>query len=161
LRYRPKTELVLKNLSFTIEKGLKIGIVGRTGAGKSTISVALTRIVELESGSIEIDGVNIGNMDIIQLRERITIIPQDPTLFTGSLRFNVDPSRKYTDAQIIELLKKAGLSDVLQRAKTSKSEAADSAQSSKETAGNEDQENENGLDFEIAENGGNLSTGEK
>lgn len=75
LRYRPKTELVLKKLSFDIEPGHKVGIVGRTGAGKSTLSLALTRIVELESGSIEIDGRNISNMTIDEVREHITIIP--------------------------------------------------------------------------------------
>jgi len=66
---------VLKKLSFEIEAGHKIGIVGRTGAGKSTISLALTRIVELESGSIEIDGRNISNMKLDEVREHITIIP--------------------------------------------------------------------------------------
>ena len=64
LRYRPTTELVLKDLSFTVEPGAKIGIVGRTGAGKSTISNTLSRIVEVESGSIEIDGVQIEKVDL-------------------------------------------------------------------------------------------------
>lgn len=68
LRYRAKTELVLKGLSFEVQGGLKIGIVGRTGAGKSTISLALTRIVEIESGSIIIDGINISEIDLHKLR---------------------------------------------------------------------------------------------
>jgi ABC-type multidrug transport system fused ATPase/permease subunit len=75
LRYRPGTELVLKNVSFWVRAGEKIGIVGRTGAGKSTIAMALSRIVELEEGSIEIDGVNIAQISLKQLRKRITIIP--------------------------------------------------------------------------------------
>ena len=69
-----------------------MGIVGRTGAGKSTLFLALTRIVELESGSIEIDGVDIkDSVSLGKLRDQITMIPQDPTLFTGTLRYNLDP----------------------------------------------------------------------
>ena len=104
LRYRPKTDLVLKGLSFDVKGGHKVGIVGRTGAGKSTISLALTRIVEIEKGSIKIDGINISEMSLKLLREKITIIPQDPTLFTGTLRFNIDPSEQLSDYEIIELL---------------------------------------------------------
>ena len=70
---------------------MKVGVVGRTGAGKSTISNALTRIVEIENGSIEIDGVDISNVDLIQLRQQITVIPQDPTLIQGTLKQNLDP----------------------------------------------------------------------
>lgn len=75
LRYRPNTEQVLKGLSFEIQGGHKIGIVGRTGAGKSTLSLALTRIVEIENGSIEIDGVNIHEIPLKKLRQKITMIP--------------------------------------------------------------------------------------
>lgn len=75
LRYRPKTDLVLKGLSFDIEGGCKIGIVGRTGAGKSTLSLALTRIVEIEGGSISIDGFDIAQLPIKNVRDKITIIP--------------------------------------------------------------------------------------
>lgn len=82
---------MLKGLSFNIEGGQKIGIVGRTGAGKSTISLGLSRIVEIESGSIMIDGLNIQEVGLNTLRQKLTIIPQDPTLFTGTLRFNIDP----------------------------------------------------------------------
>lgn len=115
LRYRPKTELVLKGLSFETKGGEKIGIVGRTGAGKSTISLALTRIVEVESGTISIDGLNLADVALDRVRHKITIIPQDPTLFTGSLRFNIDPEGKRTDEEIITLLKKAGLESLLSR----------------------------------------------
>lgn len=109
LRYRPNTDLVLKGLTFEIEGGKKIGIVGRTGAGKSTISLSLSRIVEIESGSICIDGLNISEMALNTLRENVTIIPQDPTLFTGSLRFNIDPKEQATDFEILSLLREAGL----------------------------------------------------
>ena len=90
-------------------------MVGRTGAGKSTLSLALSRIVELCGGCIEIDGVNIGEIDINQVRQKITVIAQDPTLFTGTLRFNLDPFREHSNAAIEQLLIKAGLSDLLNR----------------------------------------------
>ena len=100
LRYRKNTDIVLKNLSFKVRPGEKIGIVGRTGAGKSTISLALSRILEIEEGSIEIDGVDISKLDLQTLRKQVTQIPQDPVLFTGSLRHNLDPFRKETDERI-------------------------------------------------------------
>ena len=92
LKYRPNTDRILNGINIRIEAGHKVGIVGRTGAGKSTIFLALTRIVELESGSIEIDGVDIkDSVSLGNLRDQITMIPQDPTLFTGTLRYNLDP----------------------------------------------------------------------
>ena len=113
LRYRENTDIVLNNLSFKVKPGEKIGIVGRTGAGKSTISAALSRIVEIEDGSIDIDGVDISKLDLQTLREQITQIPQDPVLFTGSLRHNLDPFKKETDERIEELIKRAGLEHLL------------------------------------------------
>lgn len=104
LRYRPNTDLVLKGLNFDIQGGHKVGIVGRTGAGKSTIAMGLTRIVEIEKGSIKIDGIDIQSIPLKKLRENLTIIPQDPTLFTGTLRFNIDPQGKVDDSEIIDLL---------------------------------------------------------
>jgi len=115
LRYRPTTELCLKNLTFEVAPGLKVGVVGRTGAGKSTMSLALSRIVEICGGAIEIDGVNISKIDINQLREKVTVIAQDPTLFTGTLRFNLDPFREHSNAAIEQLLLKAGLAELLNR----------------------------------------------
>ena len=75
LRYRPKTALVLKDLTFDIEPGQKIGICGRTGAGKSTIALTLSRIIELEKGTIEIDGIDIASLVLKDLRSKITVIP--------------------------------------------------------------------------------------
>ena len=106
-----------------MEEGEKVGVVGRTGAGKSTLFMALTRIVELESGSIEISGQDIARLDIKALRDQITMIPQDPTLFTGSLRFNLDPFDQESDERILELIKKAGLEYLLEG--TSKKEQED------------------------------------
>ena len=112
LRYRQNTPLVLQKLSFSVEGGKKVGIVGRTGAGKSTMASALTRIVEVVSGSIEIDGVNITKIDLNSLRDKITVIPQDPTLFTGTLRYNIDPLNLEKDETIEALIHKAGLYEV-------------------------------------------------
>lgn len=75
LRYRANTELVLKGVSFVVSQGMKVGIVGRTGAGKSTISQTVSRLLELESGSIEIDGVDISKVDLKLLRQNITMVP--------------------------------------------------------------------------------------
>jgi ATP-binding cassette subfamily C (CFTR/MRP) protein 1 len=97
LKYRPTTEVVLKDLSFSVNSGEKIGVVGRTGAGKSTLANALTRIIELTSGRILIDGIDIKDVDLHVLRSKITIIPQDPTMFIGTLRFNIDPEGVHED----------------------------------------------------------------
>jgi ATP-binding cassette, subfamily C (CFTR/MRP), member 1 len=88
---------------------MKVGVVGRTGAGKSTICLSISRIVELCGGRIEIDGVDIRKLDLQQLRRKVTVISQDPTLFKGSLRFNLDPFRRVSDSTIESLLVKAGL----------------------------------------------------
>ncbi len=74
MKYRPNLELCLRNLTFNVEPGLKVGVVGRTGAGKSTMSLALSRIVELCGGFISIDGVKISDIDINQVREKVTVI---------------------------------------------------------------------------------------
>ena len=96
-------------MSFKVDVGEKIGIVGRTGAGKSTICLAISRIVEIFEGQIEIDGLDIAKIPLEELRRRITVIPQDPTMFTGSLRFNLDPEGRADDDDIIALLKRAQL----------------------------------------------------
>ena len=83
--------MVLKGLSFKIEAGHKIGIVGRTGAGKSTVALALSRIIELDEGQISIDGVDIASISLELLRDKLTLIPQDPTLFSDTLKKNIDP----------------------------------------------------------------------
>ena len=87
----------------------KIGIVGRTGAGKSSLTLALFRIIEAAGGQITIDGQNIGLMGLNRLRSRLTIIPQDPVLFSGSLRMNLDPFEMYSDDQIWMALEHAHL----------------------------------------------------
>uniref|UniRef100_A0A8C0BY67 ABC-type glutathione-S-conjugate transporter n=1 Tax=Buteo japonicus TaxID=224669 RepID=A0A8C0BY67_9AVES len=100
LRYRPNLELALKHVNLTINGQEKIGITGRTGAGKSTLAVGLLRLVEAAEGAILIDGLDIAQLGLHDLRTKITVIPQDPVLFSGSLRMNLDPLNQYTDADI-------------------------------------------------------------
>ncbi|CAB3400919.1 unnamed protein product [Caenorhabditis bovis] len=109
VRYRPGLDLVLHNVTAHIESAEKVGIVGRTGAGKSSLTLALFRIIEADGGCIEIDGTNIANLQLEQLRSRLTIVPQDPVLFSGSLRMNLDPFFSFNDDQIWEALRNAHL----------------------------------------------------
>ena len=113
MRYRPGTPRVLRGLSLSIKAGENMGLVGRTGAGKSSILVALFRVVELEAGSITIDGVDISTVPLAMLRSRLSIIPQDPVLFTGTLRSNIDPNSQHTDAELHDCLHSCSLSDMV------------------------------------------------
>lgn len=99
LRYSEKTDYILKGLNFTIKPMEKIGIVGRTGAGKSSIVQAIFRLVKYD-GLIDIDGLDIEKLGLHDLRSRISIIPQDPILFSGTLRYNLDPFDQKTDDEI-------------------------------------------------------------
>lgn len=106
--YRPGLPVVLKNLNLNIKSGEKIGICGRTGAGKSTIMSALYRLNELESGKIIIDGVDISNIGLYDLRRKLAIIPQDPILFRGSIRKNLDPFAQSSDQELWDSLVRGG-----------------------------------------------------
>uniref|UniRef100_A0A8C8ZRH2 ATP binding cassette subfamily C member 6 n=1 Tax=Prolemur simus TaxID=1328070 RepID=A0A8C8ZRH2_PROSS len=97
LRYRPELPLAIRDVSFKIHAGEKVGIVGRTGAGKSSLAGGLLRLQEAAEGGVWIDGVPIANVGLHTLRSRITIIPQDPILFPGSLRMNLDLLQEHTD----------------------------------------------------------------
>jgi len=127
---------VLKGLTFSLKAGEKLGIVGRTGAGKSTLTLAISRLIEIESGTVKVDGQNIRDVDLEYLRSKVTVIPQDPILFTGTLRRNLDPLEQYTDERIIDVLKRAKLDDIIKR-------------------------DPKGLLQEIRENGKNFSSGER
>ncbi|KAL9027013.1 MAG: hypothetical protein Q9196_004406 [Gyalolechia fulgens] len=108
-RYRSDLDPVLKNLTFKVRPSERVGIVGRTGAGKSSLALALFRGLEAEEGKIVIDDVDIGLIGLQDLRESITIVPQDPTLFTGTIRSNLDPFGLFTDEEIFSTLRKVQL----------------------------------------------------
>jgi ATP-binding cassette, subfamily C (CFTR/MRP), member 1 len=105
-RYRPELEPVLKDITFDVKPGSKIGVCGRTGSGKSSLMLTLFRILEADSGSIIIDDVDISTIGLDDLRSKLAIIPQDPTLFAGSLRYNLDPLDQCTDEELTLALNK-------------------------------------------------------
>ncbi|KAJ2522930.1 hypothetical protein H4217_000405, partial [Coemansia sp. RSA 1939] len=95
---------VLHGISLSVRHGEKVGVVGRTGAGKSTMSLALMRFVEATKGRIVLDGIDISKIGLDDLRRNITIIPQDPVLFNGTIRYNIDPFEEYPDELIWDAL---------------------------------------------------------
>ncbi|XP_068243109.1 ATP-binding cassette sub-family C member 5-like isoform X2 [Palaemon carinicauda] len=115
LRYRPELPLVLHGISASISDGEKIGIIGRTGAGKSSLISTLLRLSELDSGSVVIDGIDISTIGLHVLRSRISVIPQDPVLFQGSIRYNLDPFDKHSDNAVWQALERSHLKAVVQK----------------------------------------------
>lgn len=111
LRYSPDSPKALNDVSFKVKTGSKVGIVGRTGAGKSSIIAAIYRLSDWENGTIIIDNKDIKSVPLECLRSSVTCIPQNPTLFDGTVRSNLDPSDEYSDAQIFDVLAKVGLID--------------------------------------------------
>lgn len=109
IRYAEDLPLVLKNLSFSIKAGEKIGLVGRTGSGKSTFGLALLRFLEAETGSITVDGIDISTIGLSDLRRNITVMSQDPVLFSGTIRENLDPFDEHDSNELWDVLHKVGL----------------------------------------------------
>ena len=105
IRYRSNSPMVLKGVSCTFEGGQKVGVVGRTGSGKTTLISAIFRLVEPCGGSIYIDGIDICSIGLNDLRLRLGIIPQEPVLFRGTVRTNLDPLNQYKDNDIWEVLR--------------------------------------------------------
>lgn len=136
IRYREDSPLVLRGINCTFEGGHKIGIVGRTGSGKTTLIGALFRLVEPADGRILVDGIDISKIGLHDLRSRFGIIPQDPTLFNGTVRYNLDPLCQHTDDEIWEVLGKCQLKEPVE-------------------------EKEKGLDSLVVEDGSNWSMGQR
>jgi ABC-type multidrug transport system fused ATPase/permease subunit len=135
LRYRPGLPLALCDASFLCRGGSRVGICGRTGAGKSTLAAALFRLVPLAGGTIEIDGHNIARLGLHTLRQALAVIPQDPSLFAGSLRHNLDPFDQASDKELAATLGQVGLTDWVARS--------------------------GGINMMVAECGGNISVGQR
>jgi len=115
-RYRPNLPLSLKNISLSIQPGHRVGVVGRTGSGKSTLVQALFRLLEADDGCIEIDGVNIADLGLHTLRSKMSVIPQLPVLFSGcTVRENLDPFSKHPDESIREALRDVHMEDAILR----------------------------------------------
>uniref|UniRef100_A0A669BJZ4 ATP-binding cassette, sub-family C (CFTR/MRP), member 2 n=1 Tax=Oreochromis niloticus TaxID=8128 RepID=A0A669BJZ4_ORENI len=136
VRYRPELDLVLHGITCDIDSTEKIGIVGRTGAGKSSLTNCLFRIIEAAEGCIRIDDVDISTIGLHDLRNRLTIIPQDPVLFSGSLRMNLDPFDKFSDEEIWRVLELSHLQSYVSGL-------------------------QEGLQHKVAEGGENLSVGQR
>ncbi|MFP5519258.1 MAG: ABC transporter transmembrane domain-containing protein [Bdellovibrionia bacterium] len=135
-RYAQHLPLVLKDVSFKIPQGSKVGIVGRTGSGKSTVFQALYRLFELESGTVFMDGVPAHKIPLDKLRRHIAIVPQDATLFMGTIRSNLDRFEQFTDAQIESVLRRVYLWDFVKKLR-------------------------DGIDTPVSENGINFSLGQR
>ena len=135
VKYRVDLGYVLKNITFKLESGEKLGILGRTGAGKSTLISSIYRYFSVFQGDILIDGVPIKSLDIQQLRRSLTIIPQDPILFNATIRKNIDPSDRHSAKECENVLKEIGLWEKF--------------------------EHHNGNEFMVDVGGANLSQGEK
>lgn len=136
VRYRPELDLVLKGITCEIKSSEKVGVVGRTGAGKSSLTNCLFRILESAGGQIIIDGIDIASIGLHDLREKLTIIPQDPILFSGSLRMNLDPFNNHSDEDIWKALELAHLKSFVAGLQL-------------------------GLSYEVTEGGDNLSIGQR
>ena len=131
-----KGPLILKGVNLTVEPHEKVGVVGRTGAGKSTMMIALFRITDLCEGSIAIDGIDLATLGLEDVRRALCIIPQDPVLFSASVRFNLDPFNEASDEDIWSVLEQVELKDAIERLPR-------------------------GLDDDVQEGGSNFSVGER
>ncbi|CAJ0933836.1 unnamed protein product, partial [Mesorhabditis belari] len=135
-KYRPNLSLSLKNVNVSVKPGEKIAVIGRTGSGKSSLSLSLYRIFESAAGRILIDDIDISTLGLHDIRKKLTIIPQDPILFSGTIRFNLDPFKKFDDEKIWEALEKCQLKKCF----------AESAEK---------------LEYKIEEGGNNMSMGQR
>merc|ERR1739838_678273 len=136
LRYKTDLPLVLKGLNLTIQAGKKVGVVGRTGAGKSTLFLSLLRMVPIEDGAIIVDGISIDHVDLTNVRNKMSIIPQEPVMFAGTVKYNIDPYNEHSDKELLDCLERAHLTKFIE----SKDEK---------------------LEYMLSEGGSNISAGER
>ncbi|THV02862.1 ABC transporter [Dendrothele bispora CBS 962.96] len=153
LRYRPELPPVVRGISMNIKAGEKIGIVGRTGAGKSSLMTAIYRLVELDSGYIKIDDVDVSKVGLTDLRSGLSIIPQDPLLFSGTLRSNLDPFNLHDDARLWDALKRSYLVENTKRSSV--------LSTSTDGSGTHTPVNRFTLDSVVEDEGNNLSIGQR
>ncbi|OJT05133.1 ABC transporter ATP-binding protein/permease VMR1, partial [Trametes pubescens] len=146
IRYAPDLPNVLHNLNFEIRPGEKVGVLGRTGSGKSTLALSFFRFVEPTEGRILVDGLDISKIGLTDLRSKLTIIPQDPTILSGTLRSTLDVFGEYQDAEIYEALRRVHLIPAGEASEESESVNANVFRN---------------LDSPVSEAGENFSTGEK
>ncbi|KAI9345604.1 P-loop containing nucleoside triphosphate hydrolase protein [Obelidium mucronatum] len=165
IKYAADQPCVLKSLNFYVKAGEKVGVVGRTGAGKSTLSLAFFRIIPFHEGTIEIDNFDLSKMGLHDLRSRLTIIPQDPVLFEGTLRSNLNPFNEYSDKEIWQVLKATHVLDSLQQTTTAISPTGsdDTLTESPSLCSWQQQQQESSitLDTPVTENGANFSQGQR
>ena len=136
VKYRPELPPALKCINCTISAGKRVGVIGRTGSGKSTLILAIARLLEPTSGHIEIDGINTSGLSLTALRSALTIVPQEPVLFSGPLKKTLDPLGRASDEEIMEVLRRVELESFVT-------------------------DLPNGLNFEVQEGGSNLSSGQR
>ncbi|KAJ3291882.1 hypothetical protein HK104_005738 [Borealophlyctis nickersoniae] len=172
VKYSDDQPVVLKNISFSVRAREKIGVVGRTGAGKSTLSLAFFRILPITGGTIIIDGIDIMTIGLQDLRSQINIIPQDPVLFSGTLRSNMDPFDEYDDAEIWSALRSAHVVESLNHGRSGSDMTITGELGGRLVVDNHIGSNNGAtslappdpsftLDYPVAENGSNFSQGQR
>ncbi|KAF5391763.1 hypothetical protein D9757_001642 [Collybiopsis confluens] len=185
VRYAPELPPVIQDISFNLKACERIGLVGRTGSGKSTLAMSILRFVDPSSGRIIVDGVDITTIGLHDLRSRLTFIPQDATLFSGTLRDNLDPFGEYTDAECLDALQRVQMTTQSQhssrraswissaqvtpmstrppsiRGEGAEGERDDAISSAGSTVTNADGKSPVSLDTQVSPGGSNFSQGQK
>jgi ABC-type multidrug transport system fused ATPase/permease subunit len=162
--YAPDLPPVLKGLTFAVQPKERVGVVGRTGAGKSSLTLALFRFLEAREGTIVIDGIDISKIKLSDLRSRLAIIPQDPVLFSGTVRSNLDPFDERSDAELHDALRRVHLTEDLEDTDASTTPTLGGASGSTTPRRNAGHSNTNvfrSLASAVAESGQNLSQGQR